>query len=80
MFRKFKKIESGAITGPFSTIFLLILNLVEDFIDNKYIRKIVMLTVAFLLFPFKFLDRFFRDNDKTYRLTNGVYFLGQKVS
>lgn len=78
LMNKFKKIESGSITGPVSTICLLTLNLFEDFIDNKYIRKILMMGVATFLFPLKFIDVFFKKNQNVYKLTSGVYFLGMK--
>lgn len=79
LFRKFKKIESGPTTGSFSTIAILILNLFEDLIENKYIRKVVLFIVASILYPFKFLDYFVKNNKNVYKLTNGVYFLGQKI-
>jgi len=78
LFRKFKKIESGPTNGPISTILILILNLVEDTIDNKYVRKIVMYVIASVLYPFKYLDRFNKNKKNAFKLANGVYYLGQK--
>ncbi len=79
IFRKFKKIESGPTTGPFSSILILISNLFEDLIDNKYIRKISLYCIATVLWPFKFLDFLTKKNKNIYKLTSGVYFLGQKI-
>jgi len=79
LFKKFKKIESGPITGPFTAVLTLILNLFEDLTDNKYIRKITMFIVALILYPFKYLDALTKKNKNVYKLTNGVYFLGQKT-
>ncbi len=79
LFRKFKKIESGPTTGSFSTVSILTLNLVEDFISNKYLRKIIMFAVAFVLYSFKYFDKFLKKNKNTFKITNGVYFLGQKI-
>lgn len=78
LFKKFKKVESGPTTGPFSSVNILILNLFEDLIENKYLRKITMILVATLLYPFKFLDLLTKNNRNIYKLTNGNYFLGQK--
>lgn len=78
LFRNFKKIESGPTTGPFSTVLILISNLFENLIENKYIRKFTLFFIVSILFPFKFLDYFVKNNKNVYRLTNGVYFLGKK--
>lgn len=78
LFNKFKKVESGPTAGPFSSVAVLILNLFEDLIVNKYLRKITMIFVATLLYPFKFLDFLIKNNKNIYKLTNGNYFLGQK--
>lgn len=78
LFKKFKKVESGPTTGPFSSVGILILNLFEDLIENKYLRKITMIFVAGLFYPFKFLDSLTKKNKNIYKLTNGNYYLGQK--
>ncbi len=78
LFRNFKKIESGPNTGPFSTVAILTLNIYEDLFSNKFVRKIMMIIVSTLLFPFKYLDILSKKNKSVYKLTNGVYFLGQK--
>ncbi len=78
LFRIFKKIESGVTNGPVSTILILILNLIEDVTDNKYVRKIFMFVAASILYPLKYLDIFTKNKKNAYKLANGVYYLGQK--
>ena len=78
LFRKFRKIESGPTTGPFSTLAILFTNYFDDFVSNKYLRKILLLILSSILYPFKFLDKFYKNNPNTFKITNGVYFLGRK--
>ncbi len=62
LFRKFTKIETGPTTGPFSTILILISNFFDDFIEHKYMRKILLILTCSFLYPFKYLDIFFKKN------------------
>lgn len=78
LFRQFKILESGAIVGPFSTIVTLIMNLPEDLITNKYVRKITLYFLGLILLPLRYIDVFFKKNPNIFKITGGVYLFAQK--
>lgn len=79
LFKKFKILESGSIGGPLTTLVTVIKNIPEDYISNKYIRKIILYILGLILLPLRFLDIFFRQNKNNYKLTNAVYLFAKKV-
>lgn len=78
LFRKFTVLKSGPIGGPFGTIATLLLNLPEDLITNKYLRKIILYILGVFLLPIRALDIFFKNNRNTFKLTSGTYIFARK--
>lgn len=78
MFTGFAVLESGPVTGPFDTLATLVMNVPEDLIINKYIRKIVLYVLGICFLPIRLLDVFFKNNPNIYKFTTGVYTFAQK--
>ncbi len=78
LFKKFKILQSGPIEGPFCTLSNLVMNIPEDLITNKYVRKIILYIFAICLLPIRMLDIFLINNRNVYKLTSGVYVFAQK--
>lgn len=80
LFEKFKEIESGVSVGPASTVSWIISEFAGSFTDNKYLAYLLKFIVGWLMFPLKYLDRFFLRKKRASNVASGVFFLGKKIT
>lgn len=78
LFKNLKIIKAGSMSGPISTITTLITNIPLVYISNYYLAYSFCYILYFLILPFRLIDLFFKNNPNNFKLTQTVYFYGEK--
>lgn len=73
----FSEISAGSHLGPASAINAIVIAYWQSYFRNRYIRKGIDAVLSYLLFPFKYLDKFLCARD--HNLSSGVFFVGRKA-
>lgn len=77
----FTLVDKGICSGPFNALALFLVDFFGGlFSFNKYLRMSTVLTLSYLLFPLKYLDRFFENAKWAETSACNFYYVGKKVS
>lgn len=76
--RDFRELEIGVTNGPGSGIAWILVEYVQLWVGNKFLKKFLKNITKILVSPLKYLDRFLLNNPDVYNVTGGMYFLGRK--
>ncbi|MDP2947646.1 MAG: class I SAM-dependent methyltransferase [Nanoarchaeota archaeon] len=76
--KKFKKIDSGIVSGPGSGVAWILVEYAQLYFDNKFLKKIMKNLAKILVFPLKYIDNWLIKKTDSVILASGFYYYGKK--
>lgn len=76
--KKFKKIDSGIVNGPGSGLAWILVEYVQLYFGNRFLRKIIRNLVKIIVFPLKYIDNWLIKKPESTILAGGFYYYGEK--
>lgn len=76
--REFEELVAGVHIGPSSALVWITREWVNSLSDNRYLSNLMLLPVAWLMAPLKYLDYWLIGNARAHRAASAVFFRGRK--
>ena len=73
-----KKIDSGIVNGPGFGLAWIIVEYIQLYFRNKFLRKCVKNLAKILVFPLKYIDNWLIKKANSINLAGGFYYYGKK--